>query len=749
MVVSSPYHTSIEWREYLVSLLCLIICFPLLVYCCFLLAIITKTMLFLLYIKIYHLYLSIDYHMQKTTKKIPYKDNSLNNPQFKAYSEKLKQRGDDIRMIKFHKEHIMYFYITDYKDPSDADRVICKIGYSQNVTGRKKELESIYKCKFYLIGIKKIKGQIEEREFHQLLKAFYPDLYPCIKRHGKELTELYILDKRIIEEFDLMEEYNHKSPVSNEVNKTKCIEEKVIYVNTTIDSTNIEQEPIIKMDHDAKNLIEDDDKIDFENLFKCTVGLSKVFNGNMSDRIKIINCKAGDGYYFNGCTLLWEEKHSCFFSKLVMTTLDIIISEQISILAKKNNKSDIDVKNQTALEKILRSVYKIDFCEKVFRTAKNELVDNEFKSKLNRAPNMLPIKGGKILNLENLQVKNRSINDLFDFEIPFDFDINANLNNASKFFNQIMKGNTENVDYLQMCLGYCITGEINQRCIYIFWGKGSNGKTTLCDLLNKILGKFCVSVDKQIFITGKKGSSHTEYLMPLIGARVAIYAETEEGDSLNEALIKSLTGGDVISARAIFGKQFSFKPTSKYIMLTNEKPNFNINSKAMLDRLKYIPFSAFFDDKFTCDNPNLGQYKRDIEFIDKLSTINLHEVFMWLCIGANKYYNLISAGKIMIVPKNLEEARDEYINELDSAVGFIDDMCIKGDKLSVNRSELYQAYSNWFKKDSVGKLFKNSDFYKRMDKLGYISVKSNGVNKYKGLAIKKELVEYVDASQTV
>jgi phage/plasmid-associated DNA primase len=189
--------------------------------------------------------------MQKATNLILYKDNSLKNPQFKEYCEKLRQRRADIRMIKFHKEHIMYFYITDYKDPSDADRVICKIGYSQNVTGRKKELESIYKCKFDLIGIKKIKGQIEEKEFHQLLKAFYPDLYPCIKRHGKELTELYILDKCIIEEFDLIEEYNHKSPVynipANEI-KNNLVNEKVIYVNTTIDnnSTIITKNDIIE-----------------------------------------------------------------------------------------------------------------------------------------------------------------------------------------------------------------------------------------------------------------------------------------------------------------------------------------------------------------------------------------------------------------------------------------------------------------------------------------------------------------------
>jgi hypothetical protein len=139
---------------------------------------------------------------------IPYKDNSLKNPEFKEYCEKSKLRLDDITVINYDNEHIMYLYLTNYKDPSGADRVICKIGYSQGITTRKKELESKYKCKFYLIGVKKIKGQKEEKEFHKLLKSFFLDLYPCIKEKDSELTEFYIFDKRIIKEFDAMKEYN-------------------------------------------------------------------------------------------------------------------------------------------------------------------------------------------------------------------------------------------------------------------------------------------------------------------------------------------------------------------------------------------------------------------------------------------------------------------------------------------------------------------------------------------------------------
>ena len=62
-----------------------------------------------------------------------------------------------------------------------------------------------------------------------------------------------------------------------------------------------------------------------------------------------------------------------------------------------------------------------------------------------------------------------------------------------------MNNDKENTEYLQKCLGYCITGEICGRCLFIFWGKGANGKSTVSDLLGKILSKLSISASKSIF----------------------------------------------------------------------------------------------------------------------------------------------------------------------------------------------------------------------------------------------------------
>lgn len=155
-------------------------------------------------------------------------------------------------------------------------------------------------------------------------------------------------------------------------------------------------------------------------------------------------------------------------------------------------------------------------------------------------------------------------------------------------------------------------------------------------------------MSKKVFIKDNSNTSHTARLIPLVSAKLAIFSESEQFEQLNDDQLKSLTGGDDISARELYGKQFSFKPIAKYILLTNHKPNWNSHDQAMMDRIRYIPFNARFVDSPS----NTSEYKRDVEFIDKLLTTNLHEVFEWLCIGAYKYYKYMEQKKSFPIPKS-------------------------------------------------------------------------------------------------
>lgn len=97
-----------------------------------------------------------------------------------------------------------------------------------------------------------------------------------------------------------------------------------------------------------------------------------------------------------------------------------------------------------------------------------------------------------------------------------------------------------------------MTGLIEQK--FAFWyGSGANGKSVLIDLMAKMLGEYAATA-KIESLTGRNrrsGGDATPDLVPLMGARMVRASEPEEGERLQEGVIKELTGGEPILVRAL------------------------------------------------------------------------------------------------------------------------------------------------------------------------------------------------------
>jgi P4 family phage/plasmid primase-like protien len=466
---------------------------------------------------------------------------------------------------------------------------------------------------------------------------------------------------------------------------------------------------------------------EFNNLFRGDIGHADLFIAYNRERIRITT-KDGDGYVYGGdTTRLWEKRNADYFYSSVCRFLDQHVRQaRIDFSATK----DFDEHKMSELSKIQKTVQKVGHAKDVTTLVRSECWNPNFMKDLNRSSHTLPIRGGKVIDLKTLEVRPRMKTDFFDFEIDCDF-IKGKTPHADRFFSELMNKRKEVVDYLQVNLGHCMTAEVNQRCIYIFYGEGSNGKSTLCTLLSSILKSFYVPIDKKVMIKTNKdsGNAHTSHIVPLIGARIAVYSESEKNEKLNSSIIKQLTGNDEISCREIYGTTFKCKPVSKYIMLSNYKPVFDTGDMAMVDRIGYVPFNA----RFTSE-PKEGEQLRDHKFIEQLTTTHLSEVFTWLCIGANKYYSYMDQNKPIPIPKFLAEAKNEYINELDNVTQYIKDCCRPDPKgKGIQRSHLYDAYRNWQQANSEGETVSSTEFYRTIEKLGYTQKKSTGIRYVTGL----------------
>jgi len=188
---------------------------------------------------------------------------------------------------------------------------------------------------------------------------------------------------------------------------------------------------------------------------------------------------------------------------------------------------------------------------------------------------------------------------------------NPNLENVMRFVNSIFCDNHELIDYMRARMGMFLTGR-SLREFDIWYGQGRNGKSSLCRILGDILksGNFYSTLANGIFVSNPKlsqsqKSQHTSHLVPLIGKRLGICQEIDKDSTLNGALIKSLSAGDPFKCRGAFEKlETEHTPFCKLVLCVNPKPKFDADDQAIVDRARYVPFSARIVDEPDPQKPN-------------------------------------------------------------------------------------------------------------------------------------------------
>lgn len=151
--------------------------------------------------------LDLNIHKQTNESKITSIENRcIYNQTFDnvQLTEFIKQRIENIKITgwnKYIKRNIMYCFITNLKDPYNHNRILCKIGYTYNLINRIISLKKEYTCKFYLIGLKLIESENDEKEFHKLLKTKFPEFVIKYQINDKDKDEIYVFDLTLYKEF--------------------------------------------------------------------------------------------------------------------------------------------------------------------------------------------------------------------------------------------------------------------------------------------------------------------------------------------------------------------------------------------------------------------------------------------------------------------------------------------------------------------------------------------------------------------
>jgi putative DNA primase/helicase len=130
-------------------------------------------------------------------------------------------------------------------------------------------------------------------------------------------------------------------------------------------------------------------------------------------------------------------------------------------------------------------------------------------------------------------------------------------------------------EFLRRIMGYSVTGDTSEQAFFIHQGLGGDGKSTMIGAVRRIVGDYAVTSDVKTFLdTGQRsGSDASSDVARLAGeTRMVCTAEPPRGAKLNEAMIKSFTGGAPLAARRLRQDQFEFMPKGKVQMECNTRP---------------------------------------------------------------------------------------------------------------------------------------------------------------------------------
>lgn len=347
---------------------------------------------------------------------------------------------------------------------------------------------------------------------------------------------------------------------------------------------------------------------------------------------------------------------------------------------------------------------------------------------LDNDPMMLGVGNGAIdLALGVLNKATRA--DLITITTPVKFKENAKCPLFEKVVSDAFFGDEQMIDWFQRLIGYSLMGNPKEDIIVIPYGGGSNGKSTILGAIQAVLGGHAKGTPNATFMTdgrgfGSAGSGPNEALLRLRASRFVYMSEPESGAQLRTSLVKSVTGGDVITARGVHAKHsVEFRPTWVVFMPTNHKPTIKDDDNGIWRRIKLVPFTRNFKD------PDNG-VPEDTDLADKLK--GEYEGILGWCVSGAIAYQERGLGDD---PQRVREAHVAYRTEQDLLGPWLED-CWKLDPNGrVASGELWDSWKEYAVRTGVIDLVKSQRaLTRKLEEKGFLPFRTMVMRGFEGIA---------------
>jgi putative DNA primase/helicase len=271
------------------------------------------------------------------------------------------------------------------------------------------------------------------------------------------------------------------------------------------------------------------------------------------------------------------------------------------------------------------------------------------------------------------------------------------------FLEQVTMGDQLLIDYLQRSIGYSLTGDASEQIFFFFYGYGSNGKGTILNTIQLLLGDYAAHTDSKLLTHSHQGGID-DSLALLKGTRFVTTTETDIGVRFNEAKIKQLTGQDPVQAQAKYKDSFSYIPEFKIWLASNNQPPIRGTDYGIWRRIRVIPFEVKFSGK-----------NKDTKLDEKLKA-ELPGILNWAVEGCLEWQQ-----NGLQTPQKVIDATNRYRLKMDIVRTWLTECCGTTQEQGVHTltKDLYQGFKDWCGESGERYVMPQKDFTTRLKSLDY------------------------------
>ena len=276
-------------------------------------------------------------------------------------------------------------------------------------------------------------------------------------------------------------------------------------------------------------------------------------------------------------------KHNIFAAALIQNLKVITVNGQLYVYEENYYQ-----KSDKTIEKRMLDMYPT-----IKRSQRNEVMDyikiltavkrediqlNEYQVNLKNT--LLDVRTSKRLSFTP---------DVIEFtRIPVNYHPKAYSKDLDTVLDKVFCGDKEARALFEEMVGYMLIKNCKFRKGFLFYGGGSNGKSTILDLLKRFLGEGNYSTLELDKLTQRFMTAELEHMLANIGDDI------NKKEIVDTGTIKKLFTGESLTIDRKWGAPFVLKSHAKMVFSANEIPRIADKTHGMYSRLMLVPFNAKF-----------------------------------------------------------------------------------------------------------------------------------------------------------